>query len=366
MKVPWLNHIRAQMEAKGVDLLAVIPGPNMQYLTGLEFHLMERPILLLISKNNNPLMVIPQLEENRARKLHGFEFFTYDDRRDPKEVFSIVSRIHKGCNVGVERRRIRFLELDLLESSKISKSFTDADDLLSSLRVKKTQNEVNYIRRAVKIAEMALEKTLSNVSAGITEEQIASELTIQLMKAGSGQELPFFPIVSSGPNAADPHAFPTDKTLEPGEVLLIDWGASHKAFFSDITRVFHVPGKEIDGKLLEAFKVVRKANREGRAFAKPGVEAQDIDRKVRKVIVDSGFEEFFIHRTGHGLGIEVHEPPYINEGDTTIMKEGMIFTIEPGIYIPDLGGIRIEDDILITKNGSESLTTLSRDLCSLN
>ena len=366
MKIPWLSQIRTKMEAKELDLLAIIPGPNMQYLTGLEFHLMERPILLIISKTNSPLLIIPQLEENRANKLHGFEIFTYDDFKDPKEIFSIIARVHKDRNVGVERRRIRFLELDLLESSTISKSFTDADDLLFSLRVQKTETEVDCIRHAVKIAEVALEKTLSNVSIGITEEEIASELTIQLMKAGSGHELPFFPIVSSGPSAADPHAFPTNKPLEPGEILLVDWGASNQAFFSDITRVFHVPGKEINEKLMEAFEVVREANRVGRNFAKPGVQAQDIDRKVRKIIIDSGFGEFFIHRTGHGLGVEVHEPPYINEGDETIMREGMVFTIEPGIYIPDLGGIRIEDDVLITKTGSESLTTISRDLCPLN
>ena len=366
MKIPWLNQIRAEMEAKNLDLLAVIPGPNMQYLTGLEFHLMERPIVLLVSKTNNPLLIIPQLEENRANKLQGFEIFTYDDFKNPKEIFSVVSRIYKNCNVGVERRRIRFLELDLLESSNISKSCTDVDELLSSLRVQKTAKEIDCIRHAVKIAEVALDKTLSNVSAGITEEEIASELTIQLMKAGSGHELPFFPIVSSGPSAADPHAFPTNKSLEPGEILLIDWGASNQSFFSDMTRVFYVPGKKINERLIEAFEVVREANRVGRKFAKPGVKAQDIDRKVRKVIIDSGFGEFFIHRTGHGLGVEVHEPPYINEGDETIMKEGMVFTIEPGIYLPDLGGIRIEDDMLITKNSSESLTTLSRNLCPLN
>lgn len=366
MEIPWLSKIRVEMEAKNLDILAVIPGPNMQYLTGLEFHLMERPIVLLISQTSNPILVIPQLEENRANKLKDYEIFTYDDFKDPKEIFSILSRIHKNCTVGVERRRIRFLELDLLESTNISKSFTDVDDLLSSLRVQKTETEIDCIRHAVKIAETALTNTLSNVSAGITEEEIASELTIQLMREGSGHELPFFPIVSSGPSAADPHAFPTNKILEPGEILLIDWGASNQAFFSDITRVFHVPGKEVDERLMEAFNSVKEANRVGRDFAKPGVLAQDIDRKVRKVITDSGFGDFFIHRTGHGLGVEVHEPPYINEGDETILKEGMVFTIEPGIYLPDLGGIRIEDDILITKDGSESLTTLSRDLCPLS
>jgi Xaa-Pro dipeptidase len=195
------------------------------------------------------------------------------------------------------------------------------------------------MRRAVIIAEDALRQTLPQIHPGKSERELASELTIQLLKAGSEPDLPFNPIVASGPNSALPHATPTDRQLEIGDLLILDWGARHNGYISDITRTFAIG--EIDPELLQIAEIVALANDSGR---------------------EAGFGEYFVHRTGHGIGLEAHEPPNIRAGEELILSPGMTFTVEPGIYLPDRGGVRIEDDVVVTQSGVESLTTLPRQL----
>ena len=195
-------------------------------------------------------------------------------------------------------------------------------------------------------------------------KQFAADLVIELLRNGSDSELPFSPIVASGINAANPHHFPGNKEFQDGELIIIDWGANFEGYFSDITRTFAL-GDSIDSELLRAYEVVKNANKSARIKADIGIQAGDVDQAARKVIEKSGFGKFFTHRTGHGLGLEVHEEPYIKPGNDFILEKGMTFTIEPGIYIPNLGGIRIEDDIYLKSSGATSLTTLSRELIHL-
>ncbi|MFL2945267.1 MAG: M24 family metallopeptidase, partial [Candidatus Poseidoniales archaeon] len=217
---------------------------------------------------------------------------------------------------------------------------------------------------AVKIAETSLESVLGNIRPGVTEKQFAADLVIELLRNGSDSELPFSPIVASGINAANPHHFPGNKEFQDGELIIIDWGANFEGYFSDITRTFAL-GDNIDSELLRAYKTVRQANRAARIKANIGVKAGNVDQAAREVIETSGFGKYFTHRTGHGLGLEVHEEPYIKPGNDFILEKGMTFTIEPGIYIPNLGGIRIEDDIFLEDSGATSLTTLSRELINI-
>jgi Xaa-Pro dipeptidase len=218
--------------------------------------------------------------------------------------------------------------------------------------------------KAVKIAENSLESILDKIKPGVTEKEFASELVIKLFRNGSDSHLPFSPIVASGVNAANPHHFPTDKEFEVGELIIIDWGATCGGYFSDITRTFAL-GKNIDDELIKAYGVVKQANKSARLVAKVGVEAGIVDEAARKVIEESGLGEYFTHRTGHGLGLEIHEEPYIKPDNKFVLGKGMTFTIEPGVYIPNLGGIRIEDDIYLETTESVSLTTLSRELLFL-
>lgn len=205
------------------------------------------------------------------------------------------------------------------------------------------------------------ETTEQTIQLTVNVNEFATELVIQLLQNGSDTRLPFSPIVASGVNAANPHHFPTDKEFREGELVIVDWGATHEGYFSDITRTYAI-GNQIDEKLLRAYEAVRLANLAGRSKAVVGVPAGEVDSATRKVIEDLGFGEFFTHRTGHGLGLEIHEEPYIKPDNDFVLQKGMTFTIEPGIYIPGLGGIRIEDDVYLKTSGLVSLTSLPREL----
>lgn len=181
------------------------------------------------------------------------------------------------------------------------------------------------------------------------------------MLEGGGGVLPFEPIVLAGARGALPHGIQNETVIKPADMLLLDFGTSAGGYISDITRVFFV-GKPPSGKFAEVYEAVKGANAAGRAAAKPGVACQEVDRAARKVIEDAGFGEYFIHRVGHGIGMEGHEGPYMVEGNTLPLEVGMTFTVEPGIYIPGEIGVRIEDDMVVTPDGAESLTTFNRDV----
>jgi Xaa-Pro dipeptidase len=224
----------------------------------------------------------------------------------------------------------------------------------------KDQDEIENMRKAVKVAEAALDEALSSVKIGMTEKELAAELVVGLLHNGSDAGLPFTPIVSFGPNSANPHASPTDRKLQVGDFLLIDYGASVNDYVSDITRTFAV------GKMTPEYekihKIVQEANAAGRAAGKPGVPCANVDNAAREVIEKSGYGEYFTHRTGHGLGMEGHEHPYMRGDNMQILEPGMAYTVEPGIYLPGRNGVRVEDNMMVTENGTESLTTLPREM----
>jgi Xaa-Pro dipeptidase len=234
-----------------------------------------------------------------------------------------------------------------------------AGPLLSQLRVTKDADELARMRRAAAVAEEALAHTLPQVHAGMSEHEVASELLVNLLRSGS-QGMSFAPLVQSGPNSASPHGATSSRHLESGDLLLIDFGAVVDGYFSDITRTFAI--EEMDPELAQVHEIVQAANAAGRAAAGPGVPCEEVDRAARRVIKEAGYGPRFIHRTGHGLGLEVHEPPYIVAGNTRPLETGMTFTVEPGIYLPGRGGIRVEDDVVITPDGAESLTTFERSV----
>jgi Xaa-Pro dipeptidase len=352
------------MESSDLDFIAVNPGPSLTYLTGLKFHLMERPVVAIFPKKGPPTMIVPKMESGKLENL-PFELraFTYGENPlDWPEVFKHAAQSAKiaGGIVGVEPTRLRFLELRMMENAAPEASYFSAEEILSALRICKDRDEIESMRQAVAIAQFALEATLPMIRPGVTEHQITSELTIQLFQAGSESELPFTPIVSGGPNSAGPHASPTDRPLQNGDLLVIDWGAAHKGYISDLTRTFAIGDTEIE--YVRIAQIVAEANAAGRAAAGPGVTAASIDKAARKVIADAGYGEYFTHRTGHGIGMEAHEAPYIRDGNSLTMQTGMTFTIEPGIYLPGRAGVRIEDNVAITSDGLECLSDLTREL----
>jgi len=359
-----LTRVREVMQEKGLDILALLPGPSLYYLTGLSFHLLERPIICIITTRDQPLFIVPELERTKLES-YPLEMDVLDygeDQASRLAAFNAAaeSRRLAGTRIGIEPLVMRAYELRLLEGAIPGSKFVTADDIVSSLRLIKDQNELSCMRKAVEIAEISLRETVSRAKIGISERELASELVIQLLRAGSESDIPFSPIVSSGPNSAHVHATPTDRKLELGDLLMIDFGARVDGYVSDITRTFAIG--EIDKEMKEVYAIVKGANAAGKEAVAVGVQCAEVDRAARKVIEDAGYGKYFIHRTGHGIGLEGHEGPYISGDNNQVLSVGMTFTVEPGLYIPGRGGVRIEDNVVVTTEGVESLTTFPRQL----
>ena len=356
-----------QLEQDKLDWVALNPGPSLRYLTGLNFHLMERPVVVLVSSSGQVKLIMPELERAKAASLpFEAEVFLFSD--DPAGWQALFARAMadispRPLRVGVEPTRLRFLELSLLREALPNAEFVDGSAALAGMRMRKSADELRAMRHAALIAQNALINTLTTVKPGQTERQISAELIVQLYREGSEAELPFAPIVSTGPNTANPHASPTDRTLREGEILLIDWGAGFSGYFSDITRTFFCG--EPNEEMRQIASLVEKANEAARLGGGPGMPAGEVDRLAREVIADGGYGDFFTHRTGHGLGMEAHEQPYIYQANPLTLEPGMVFTIEPGIYLPGKYGVRIEDDVVVEDGGLRSLTDLPRQVMRL-
>jgi Xaa-Pro dipeptidase len=273
---------------------------------------------------------------------------------------AILSLNLDGKRVGVEPRQMRLLELRHIRAGAPEADFPDASEALGSLRLRKDDDEVDCIRRAVKIAQEALEATIPSIQVGMTEKQIAANLNIELLRHGSDSELPFPPIVSSGPNSANPHASPSERRLQRGDLLVVDWGATARGYVSDLTRSFAVGAVEPEFDTIA--EIVLKANEAGRGAGRPGVPCSNVDKAARAVIEKSGYGAYFTHRTGHGIGMEDHEEPYMRLDNLQMLYPGMVYTVEPGIYLPNRGGVRIEDNIVVTKDGVDVLSDMPRQL----
>ena len=364
---PRIERLTHALAGGGFDALALNPGPTLTYLTGLHFHLMERPTVLLVAPGKPPALVLAGLEMAKARSA-GFELQAFpfgDNPGDWRLAFEQAAAALglDGQRVGVEPGRMRFLELRFLENAAPRARFESAEDILAELRMRKDSSEIDAMRRAVQIAQNALQATLPVIKAGVTEKAIAAELFLQLMKAGSDSEMPFMPIVAGGPNSANPHAAPSERPLQNGDLLVIDWGARCEGYCSDLTRTFAIG--PVDDELRAIAGIVAQANAAGRAASRPGIAAGEVDRAARAVIEAAGYGPQFFHRTGHGLGLEEHEAPYMFGENRLVLAPGMTYTVEPGIYLADRGGVRIEDNVAITASGCETLSDLPRELITL-
>ena len=362
-----IEQLAQALTADGFDALALNPGPTLTYLTGLHFHLMERPTVLLVAPGQVPALVLAGLEMAKARAA-GFELQTFPFGDNPGDWHLAFEQAAAavgldGKRIGVEAGRMRFLELRFLENAAPKARFEAAEDVLAGLRMRKDASEIESMRQAVRMAQDALKATLPMIKAGVTEKAIAAELFLQLMKAGSDSEMPFMPIVAGGPNSANPHAAPSDRPLQRGDLLVIDWGARCNGYCSDLTRTFAIG--PVQDELRAIAGIVAQANAAGRAASRPGIAAGAVDQAARAVIEAAGYGPQFFHRTGHGLGLEEHEPPYMFGENGLILAPGMTYTVEPGIYLAERGGVRIEDNVAITEAGCETLSDMPRDLVTL-
>jgi Xaa-Pro dipeptidase len=363
-----LEALRRLQVANGVDCVALVPGANLRYFTGLTMHLSERPAVAFLPAEGPPAILLPELEAPaaRARLAEEVQLYTYRDEEGHEHLFHQVS---EALDLADKRLAVEYLAMRLLEMRRIEQAapgclLLATEPWLPELRMAKDEAELAAMQRAVEIAEAAMRRLLEEgaMRPGRSEVEVASDLRIAMLREG-GQGEAFLPIVVAGPNSASPHAGPSDRPLAEGDLVVIDWGTLCDGYQSDITRTFVVG--EPRPEMRQMHEAVLAANQAGRQAVRAGMPARDVDRAARRAIELAGYGEYFIHRTGHGLGLETHEPPYIVEGNLDLLEVGMTFTVEPGVYVPELGGVRVEDDVVVTADGCRSLTTLPRDLVSV-
>lgn len=359
-----LDKLTASLTKGQFDAVILNPGHTLKYLTGINFHLMERPVVLFVTPNQEPVLVLPELELPKVDLFpYKIKHFAYGENPNSwDETFrkAVQALGLDGKKIGVEPRQLRLMEFRHVKAGAPEADYPDATDVLAELRLRKDKNEVKKMQKAVTIAQAALEALIPQIKIGMTEKEIASELMLQLLKHGSESEMPFPPIVCAGPNSANPHASPSDRKIQAGDLLVVDWGAAYDGYISDLTRTFAVG--EVDDEYKKIYELVLQANGAGRKAAKPNVPCANVDKAARDVIANAGYGNYFTHRTGHGIGMEGHEAPYMRSDNMMMLDVGMAFTVEPGIYLPNRNGVRIEDNLVITENGAESLSDMPREL----
>ncbi len=342
------------MRAEGVDLLALTPGATWRYLFGKVQATSNRLAMALFPQAGAPCFVLSA--------LHGIEAsFAYSDEQGPWAALhaALGSLDARGRTIGIEATRLRYAEAALLRDCAPLAQLLDFSDCLAGLRIIKDADEIAAIRRAIAISEAALQDTLAEVRIGMSERELANILEARIIAHG-GEGLAFETILHAGANTALPHTAPLDYRIAHGDPLLIDFGARVNGYCADITRTCFVGAGTTAQR--EFYGVVEAANAAARGAAKPGVAAEAVDIAAREVVIQAGYGDLLRHRTGHGIGLLAHEAPYIVRGNQQKLQPGMVFTIEPGIYRMGEIGVRIEDDILITEAGAESLTTFPREL----
>ncbi len=345
---------------QGLGAIAFVPGANFFYVSGLHFHLMERPTLMFVTAANQIVGIIPELERDKWNATFpNAQTFFWQDSDGYQHAFAGAAEALKGGMVGVEGMRMRVFEGDALRRHFQQGAIVDAEAHLTPLRLSKSAAEIASLQRAIDISELALAEALAEVSAGMTERQIMNLLKARML-AGGAEGFSFEPLVLIGGNAANPHGSPGDIALTPGDALLIDYGASVDGYNADITRTVFCDHVSDDHAAI--YNTVLAANEKGRAISGPDLTAHDLDMAVTGVLAASPYAGLIVHKTGHGLGLDVHEAPQIMKGNHAALVPGTVFTIEPGLYRAGEIGVRIEDNVVTTATGAQSLTSFPRAL----
>lgn len=340
----------------GLAGLLVAPGPDLVYLVGHEPPPLERLTLLIVAQGGDPVLLVPELERPEAETapgIEGVELVVWPDGEDPYELAATILRPGRYA---VSDRMWASHVLGL-ERAVPGCAFVAAGRALPLLRAVKDEEEIARLRAAAEGADAAFGEIVALSFAGRREVEVAADLERLLRERG--HERVEFTIVGSGPNGASPHHEAGERAIEPGDAVVTDFGGVANGYCSDITRTVFV-GEPTDEQR-RVYDIVRAAQQAAFDAVRPGVAAQDIDRAARSLIADAGFAERFVHRTGHGIGLEVHEPPYIVEGEETPLQPGMTFSDEPGIYLPGRFGVRIEDQVVVTEAGGERLNHATRE-----
>jgi len=345
------------IKEKDFDSLFLFPGPNIGYLTGFHIAPSERLSAAIMPLNRDPVLVVPGLErELRGQKSWIEDIAIWEESENPIDL--IVEILHAN---GLDEARIGLEEyvwwgvINKIQKKLPKVKFEDVSEEIHALRMVKSKAEVEYIQKACAFTDIAVKAGFESLHKGMSELELSSIISDEMTRLGGS---PHLGIVLFGDRSALPHAHPGDRKLMNGDIILVDTGTTWNGYWSDSTRTI-LFGKPTEQQK-RIWNTVLKANKAALAAAAPDVKCEDVDKAARDIIDVAGFGDYFVHRVGHGIGLQGHEHPYMVKGNQQLLKPYMTFTIEPGIYITGLMGVRIEDTVVCTKSGCESLTHLER------
>lgn len=353
------ERIQARLRTTGIDYLIVGPSSDMFYLIGMNRPQSERVNMLLIPKEGRIMQVLPGFERALAEPLATFfDFTTWEETESPAEVIaSLLPNRGNGLKIGVADKMFVHFQY-MLQAALPGATFVSGGSVMNPVRMVKEPLELEYLTRAGAAADRTYTELLKLPLIGKSEIE-AKALLYDLMvqyghdSAGGG-------IIGVGENGASPHHHVSGRTIQPGDACVCDFGGQVHGYWSDMTRTFFVG--EPSAEFLKVYQIVNDANRVAFEAVKPGVTAESIDKVARDYITQAGYGDAFLHRTGHGLGFDIHELPYIVGGDKTVLEEGMVFSIEPGIYLRGKFGVRIEDIVTVTATGARRFNLSTHDL----
>ena len=354
-----MERAAVQAEAKGLTGVLVAPGPDLMYFTGYEpIAITERITMLVLQASREPALIVPALERPDAEASSGAAALSVADWSDGSDPYAATAKLldprgKYAISDSAWAMHVLGLQEALPESEYVSMTST-----LPMLRAVKDAAELERLAAAGAAADASFEQIRQAPFAGRPESEVAAELAGFLREHGHSEV--DFTVVGSGPNGANPHHEFGERVIEEGDMVVLDFGGIKDGYGSDTTRTVHV-GEPTDEER-EVYEIVRRAQQAGFEAVRPGVECQEIDRAARRVIADTGYGEQFIHRTGHGIGLTTHEPPYMIEGDTNPLEPAMCFSIEPGIYLSGRFGVRIEDIVTVTDDGGRRFNNTSHEL----
>ena len=353
-----ITKLQGKMESWDAALIS--PGANFYYLTGLNpLGTLERLFLLVVPSSSSPFIIAPKLYEHELQDF-PLEVIFWSDDENPYLIFrSQMERIgRENGRILVEDQMPAGVLLKLLQALKGYK-LEPLGPIISELRMRKSEEEIELLKKAAEIVDKVFYHIIEKEELQGMEEREVAFLIESLIKKFGGDGVSFPPIVASGPNGANPHHTPGDRKIKEGDLLIMDYGALYKGYCSDITRTVGIGS--IPEEARKVYEIVKEAQETAFQRVEDGVRAMDVDLAAREVISNYGYGDYFIHRTGHGLGIDVHEEPYITPTNKRKLENGMVFTIEPGIYLPGKLGVRIEDDVYVSEKGVR-LTQADRNL----
>jgi Xaa-Pro aminopeptidase len=360
------DRLTQSLAEEGLDLLLVSNPVNVTYLSGFS----GESSYLLLARDRAVLVSDGRFTEQLAQECPGLEVYIRPPVQTLAEAAAAVINKLGPRGAGFENAHLTVADHEQLRDATRTVDWKGARDRVERLRVVKDAGEVEEIRAAIHIAERAFAMFRALLDPEDTEKALSDALEAYVRRAG-GRCTSFPSIVAVGPRAALPHAPPTAMRVAEAGLLLVDWGASGRFYKSDLTRVL-VPrttptlsARGDEPKLAAVYAVVLEAQRRALEAVRPGARAGAVDAAARGVIADAGYGEYFTHSVGHGLGLQVHEAPLLKPESEVVLQPGMVMTVEPGIYLPGWGGVRLEDDVLVTADGCEVLTSVPRDLASM-